>query len=287
MQRGDKVGIVCCSNGQKASYLTDINMLKEVLVKLGLVPVFSSFIYEKDNIFSGTAFERANALMNFYVDDEISAIFDISGGDIANEILTYLDFDIISRSDKLFWGYSDLTTVINAIYTKTGHSSILYQVKNLVWNYSEELIKDFGDMIFYGKSGLTSFRYEFLQGDSMKGVLVGGNIRCLLKLAGTEFFPDMTDKVLLLESLGGSVPQITTYLSQINQMGIFKKIKGIILGTFTTLEQDKDSIYIKELVREFVGSDIPIAKTKEIGHAPDSKAAVIGKDIDLSCIRQS
>lgn len=287
MQRGDKVGIVCCSNGQKASYLTDINMLKEVLVKLGLVPVFSSFIYEKDNIFSGTAFERANALMNFYMDDEISAIFDISGGDIANEILTYLDFDIISRSDKLFWGYSDLTTVINAIYTKTGHSSILYQVKNLVWNYSEELIKDFGDMIFYGKSGLTSFRYEFLQGDSMKGVLVGGNIRCLLKLAGTEFFPDMTDKVLLLESLGGSVPQITTYVSQINQMGIFKKIKGIILGTFTTLEQDKDSIYIKELVREFVGSDIPIAKTKEIGHAPDSKAAVIGKDIDLSCIRQS
>ena len=51
---------------------------------------------------------------------EITDIYDISGGDIANEILPYLDFEVIKNSGKRFWGYSDLTTVINAIYEKTG-----------------------------------------------------------------------------------------------------------------------------------------------------------------------
>jgi ABC-type antimicrobial peptide transport system permease subunit len=73
------------------------------------------YIYVKDSIYSGTAAERAEALMNFYKDEEIRAIFDISGGDIANEILPYLDFEVIGKMQKQFWGYSDLTTIINAI----------------------------------------------------------------------------------------------------------------------------------------------------------------------------
>ncbi len=34
----------------------------------------------------------------------------------------------------------------------------------------------------------------------MDGIVVGGNIRCLLKLAGTPYWPDMREKILLLES---------------------------------------------------------------------------------------
>lgn len=70
--------------------------------------------------------------MSFYRDPEVKAIFDLSGGDIANEILPYLDFKIIARSHAVFWGYSDLTTILNAIYAKTGKSSVLYQARNLV-----------------------------------------------------------------------------------------------------------------------------------------------------------
>ena len=44
--------------------------------------MFSDYIYEKENIFSGTAKERASALMKFYRDDEIKEIFDISGKSI-------------------------------------------------------------------------------------------------------------------------------------------------------------------------------------------------------------
>ena len=64
------------------------------------------------------------------------AIFDVSGGDIANEVLPYLDFDTIRKANKPYFGYSDLTTVINSLYTKAGVSSYLYQVRFLVGKYA-------------------------------------------------------------------------------------------------------------------------------------------------------
>lgn len=111
MQKGSKVAIVGCSNGQPQANRGKVVLLEKVLVKIGLCPVFSDFLFERDSVFSGTGRERAEALMNFYQDREIQMIFDISGGDIANEILPYLDFEVIAENPKPFWGYSDLTTL--------------------------------------------------------------------------------------------------------------------------------------------------------------------------------
>ena len=115
-----KAGITCCSNGLKRAYTHKLPELENVLIKSGLDFEYSNHIYEKEDIFSGTSIERAAALMDFYKNDEIDVIFDISGGDIANGILPYLDYDVIAKSDKLVFGYSDLPTVIIAIYAKTG-----------------------------------------------------------------------------------------------------------------------------------------------------------------------
>lgn len=67
----------------------------------------------------------------------------------------------------------------------------------------------------------------------MEGVVIGGNIRCFLKLAGTEYMPDFTDKILLLERYGGTVAQIETYMWQLKQLGAFDKIRVVLLGIFT------------------------------------------------------
>ena len=61
LKYGDKIGIVCCSNGQKGTYTEKIKYLENTLIAIGLHPVFSDHIYEKESIFSGTAQERANA----------------------------------------------------------------------------------------------------------------------------------------------------------------------------------------------------------------------------------
>lgn len=281
MEKQSKVAIVCCSNGQLHTYKERIIKLENTLLQVGLTPVFGDYIYKNFSVFSGLGKERAESLMNFYKDDEIKAIFDISGGDIANEILPYLDFELISQSNKSFWGYSDLTTIINAIYAKTGKTSVLYQIRNLIYSDCENQIKNFTNTMFYDRNDLFSFDYEFVQKDSMNGILVGGNIRCLLKLAGTQYLPDMREKVLLLESYSGEVPQMVTYLNQLKQIGTFDKLNGIILGTFTKMEEKACSPNIVDLVKQYAGENIPIAITDEIGHGVNSKGIVIGKEIYL------
>lgn len=278
---GDKIGIVCCSNGQKTTYAEKIKRLENTLINIGLQPVFSDYIYEKESIFSGIAKERANALMNFYKDDEIKGIFDISGGDVANGILSYLDYDVIANSSKMFWGYSDLTTVINAIYKKTGKASVLYQIRNLIYEHKEEQIADFINTAMHNERDLFHIDYKFIQQSKMRGIVVGGNIRCFLKLAGTEYMPELNDKILLLESFGGTVAKMETYLCQLKQMGAFDKVAGIILGTFTEMDRENYIPTIETLVKRIVGQDLPIVVTRNIGHGTDSKGMIIGQEIYL------
>lgn len=275
------MGIVCCSNSLYNTIRDKIELLRDVLIQLGLKPVFSQYIYENEIDFKDYGKYRAKVLMDFYQDEEIKAIFDISGGDIANEILPYLDFEIIKKSNKLFWGYSDLTTIINAIYAKTENKSVLYQIGNLVSKENVIQVNNFSKTLFQSKRDLYAFEYEFIQGNHMQGIVVGGNIRCLLKLAGTMYWPDMDKKILLLEARSGNVNKMITYLSQLKQMGVFDKINGIILGTFMEMEKSECLPTITELVKNYVNDDLAIIKTNEIGHGCDSKAIVIGEMVEF------
>ena len=68
--------------------------------------------------------------------DTTTATFSLTDGDSITgmNLSKELDYEVIAASKAVFWGYSDLSTVINAIYAKTGKSSVLYQVKNMVWS---------------------------------------------------------------------------------------------------------------------------------------------------------
>lgn len=279
MKPGDKIGILCCSNGQKKSYKEKLDLLTETLTGIGLVPVYGKYIYEKEDVFSASGEERARELMDFYGNDEIKAVFDISGGDLANGVLPYLDYDVIAESDKIFWGYSDLTTVINAIYQKTGKASVLYQIRNLIYAHKNMQIDLFKKAMFEDSEELFCPDYEFVRGNEMQGIVVGGNIRCFLKLAGTEYMPDVKGKILLLEGYTGTVAKMETYLCQLKQLGILDNVAGIILGTFTEMEKENCLPDIKTLVKRKTREDMPIAITKEVGHGTDSKAMYIGKMI--------
>lgn len=281
LKNGEKIGIVCCSNGQKNSQADKIKKLENTLLSIGLIPVFSDYIYEKNSVFSGTAKERAKALMDFYLDDEIKGIFDISGGDIANGILPYLDYEVIRNSTKLFWGYSDLTTVLNAIYAKTGKASVLYQIRNLINDDKEQQLTDFQNTVLMGGDDLFQFQYHFLQQREMHGIVVGGNIRCFLKLSGTGFMPDLQDKILLLESRSGLIPQMETYLCQLQQLGAFDQVAGILIGTFSQMEAEECTPTIETLIQQMVRKDLPIAVTRDIGHGTDAKGILVGQEIFL------
>ena len=113
----------------------------------------------------------------------------------------------------------------------------------------------------------------------MQGIVVGGNIRCFLKLAGTEYMPDLEGKILLLESQSGSVSRIESFLCQLQQIGAFEKVAGVLLGTFTQLEQETGAQTAGRLVKKIAGKSLPVAVTADIGHGTDAKAVVIGEEM--------
>lgn len=282
LKKGDKVGIVACSNGQSLSNKGSINKLLEILKSIGLKPICSDYIYAKNSVFNGSAKDKGNAFMDLYKNPDIKAIFDISGGDLANEVLPYLDYEYIAKNPKAVFGYSDVTTVLNAINSQSSIPTYLYQVRNLMYDFKEIQQLNFESSIFNAKNDLFNFSYKFIQGDKLEGVVVGGNIRCLLKLAGTKYMPDLNDKILFLESMGGEAALMSAFLNQLKQIGAFEKIKGLILGTFTKMQESNISPSITELVLNIVDNpNLPIVKTEEIGHASNSKAIIIGESIIL------
>lgn len=282
LTKGDKIGIIACSDPLTDECRTQIKELLFILKELGLKVDVSPYLYNTDSPILLRGKLCGEILMTFYRDSGIKAIFDISGGNTANEVLDYLNYEEIKNNPKPLFGYSDLTSVLNGIYYKSGISNFLYQIKNI---YKDEtgMSKDkFYQSLFQGTADLYDFSYEFIQGGTMDGIVIGGNIRSFLKLAGTPYEPDVTDKILLLESLTGEVALMISFLNQLKQMKVFHKIKGIILGTFTEMDKKGLKPDITEMVVKIADNkELPIVKTKEIGHSRYSAAVRIGKYIIL------
>ena len=272
-----KIGLSACSNGHSEEAAAQTEELVKVLDSFGIEPVLAGHYIAKTDEFSASDKNRTAELMKLYGDEEIEIICDISGGDLANGVIKYLDFDVIANSDKTFWGYSDLTTVINAIYTMTGKSSVFYQIKNMVYKEGELQRERFKAFLSGDRSALFDIDYDFLQGKSMEGVVIGGNIRCFTKLAGTPYLPDVKGKILLLESYGGGSGQIATLFTQLEQMGVFGQTAGVLLGTFTAYEKAGLKLSVYDLLEMHISDALPVACTRDIGHGADSKAIVIGK----------
>ena len=282
LNTNDKIALVVCSNGKKNEDKVRLEKLESTLVEMGLVPVFTKYIYNDKFGRAALPEVRANELMSFYKNKEIKAIFDISGGDISNGILDYLDYDLIKDNYKPFFGYSDLTTVLNALISKTNEINYLYQILNIIEN--DEIRKNFENTFLKNQNSLFDVNWRFLQGSSIEGEVIGGNIRCFLKLVGTQYFPKSDGKLLFIEGLGTSIESLATNLAQLKQIGVFDKISGLLIGTFTKIEKEISLEELFEFIQEYIPEHLPVVKTSEVGHAKDSKALKIGELVHIDKI---
>ncbi|MDA3767330.1 LD-carboxypeptidase [Lactobacillus delbrueckii] len=272
-----KAALVGCSNPLKEAYLPIVDQLAKILEDLGLEVVVSQFL--TDDTLIGRGGKRARELESFFLDPEMGHIFDISGGDLANTVLSHLDLDQIKDSQAVFYGYSDLTTILTAL-AKNGNQAVNFQLRNCLVN--KDLLKSgYFDRLLAGKEAakeLDELEVTFVRGSEMAGPVYGGNLRCLLKLAGTPYWPDFTGSILLLEAYRGQPELVASLLEQCRETGIFNQISGVLLGTFSELDKLKDSQLPEEILLDLLPTNLPIAKTEFIGHRPDAKAIRLGQE---------
>ncbi len=279
-----RIAIVALSNGQSKEDMAQIKALRAFLAEHEIESVESPYLLQREGFLSAqTPMKRAGVVNDFFKDPSIDAVFDVSGGDMANEVLPFLDFETILKSRAALWGYSDLTTVINAIYQKTKKASVLFQMKQVVRDDSHLQRRRFAEYLAKGeKSDLFLPRWTKLQGEinmekMQNATVIGGNIRCFLKLAGTAYMPRLHGNVLFLEALGGTVPQLSTYMAQLSQLDGFAHLQGILLGSFTQMERQDCHPTAYEILKPYLPPSTFVAQTKEVGHAATAKALVIGR----------
>lgn len=272
-----KAALVGCSNPLKAAYLPVVDQLVKILEDRGLEVVVSQFL--TDDTLIGRGEKRARELESFFLDPEMGHVFDISGGDLANTVLGHLDLGKIKDSQAVFYGYSDLTTILTAL-AKNGNQAVNFQLRNCLVN--KDLLKSgYFDRLLAGKEKnkeLDELEVTFVRGSKMAGPVYGGNLRCLLKLAGTPYWPDFTGSILLLEAYRGKPELVASLLEQCRETGIFNQISGVLLGTFSELDTLKASQLPEEILLDLLPANLPIAKTEFIGHRPDAKAIRLGQE---------
>ncbi len=280
LKLNDKIALVACSNQLNISSKDKIKEIIKIFNSFNIEVLVSKNIF-KTNIQYSSGEVRGKELNKFFKDDSIKYIFDISGGDLCNEILPYLDFNCIKNSKAIYFGYSDLSVLLNSIYKKTNKISYYYNLKNIT---NENAFKDFYNTFIVNDSNslFNISNYTFIEGNSLNGIVIGGNIRCTLKLAGTEYFPNFNNSVLFLESYSGDLTKIRTFLAQYKLMNVFSNINGIILGQFTELSMKNQYNELINIMKKLCNeNNISLVVTDNIGHSNDSKGIAIGKYLDI------
>ena len=272
-----KAALVGCSNPLKDVYRPVVDQLVKILEDRGLEVEVSEYL--TDDTLIGRGEKRARELESFFLDPEMGHIFDISGGDLANTVLGHLDLDTIKDSQAVFYGYSDLTTILTAL-AKNGNQAVNFQLRNCLVN--KDLLKSgYFDRLLAGKDQtkeIDELEVAFVRGSEMAGPVYGGNLRCLLKLAGTPYWPDFTGSILLLEAYRGKPELVASLLEQCRETGIFNQISGVLLGTFSELDKLKESRLPEEILLDLLPANLAIAKTEFIGHRSDAKAIRLGQE---------
>ena len=119
LKSGSHIRVIAPS--RSASILTKelIDYSKARLEKFGFKVSFGKNIYESDDFHSSSVVSRIADLHDAYRDKDIDAILTVIGGYNSNQIIDEIDYKLIENNPKILCGFSDITTLSNAIYAQT------------------------------------------------------------------------------------------------------------------------------------------------------------------------
>ncbi len=272
LSRGDTVGIVAPSMPVEPNMEERLTEGIAELEALGFSVILGSHIRSKSLGYTGASMEKAADLNAFFRDPTVNGIICAQGGETSNTVLSFLDWEAIQANPKVFLGLSDITVLLTAIHQRTG--MITFHGNDLLWGFGNKMTdyekEAFERFLMRGESGLISAHgsRKTVRSGTAEGKLLGGNLGCLLKLAGTPFWPDFTDALLFLEDYEITPKACLSAFHQIQQMGVLDQITGVIIGYVYSMQKDGGSgPFMEDVLLEAAGSyKFPILKINDFGH---------------------
>ncbi|WLV24177.1 LD-carboxypeptidase [Aciduricibacillus chroicocephali] len=292
LKPGDHVGVVALAGPPCPEELErGICLLKS----LGLQVETGRHIYEVAGYLAGTDDARLADFHTMVADPRIRAVFFARGGYGSGRIAPLIDYRLIRKHPKIYWGYSDMTYLLSAIR----------QLSGLAVFHGPMIASDLGRSE-HPLEVLTSFHQLFvprptviehsegnplyiLAGGEAEGELVGGNLSVIASMLGTPFELDTTNKIILLEDVNEPPYKIDSMLQQMTYAGKFAEAAGVVLGDFANAEPTGSgpSFTAEEVFNEYFGClPIPVMKGVPIGHCEPNQPVPLGVKAILSASRR-
>jgi len=282
LKTGDKIGIAApASHFDRQNY----NLGVRVLESMGFYVSVLDDIFDRDMYLAGSDIHRANLLNKLFADSSIKAIICARGGYGSIRILPLLDYNIIRNNPKIFVGFSDVSAILSAIYTKcdlvTFHGPMVTTMADASQKTKESMMAAF---LSGSKLNITIKNGIALRHGSASGIVSGGNLATLCHLAGTPFQPSFKDHILFLEDRGEAAYKIDRMLTQMKMAGCFDGISGLILGFFENCGKMSEIFSVVDDI--FKDYDIPILAGFEAGHGRNNITIPFGITATLDSDRQ-
>lgn len=193
---------------------------------------------------AGSDKERAADINAMFADDSVDAILPFRGGWGCNRILDLIDYQTIRNNPKILVGFSDITSLLLAIYAKTGLLTFHGPVGKSDWtNYT---IQHFREALSYQQSYSLPIsdsepcddcsELSMITPGKATGRILGGNLSVLTAMMGSDYLPDWNGNILFLEDVGEDVYRLDRMLTQLKLNGILDEISGFIFGQCTNCE---------------------------------------------------
>ncbi len=289
LKKGDTIGLVAPGYAIKPEVL---ERALETLDKMGFKTYHTQRILGNHGYFSATDEERANDVNEMFANPEVDAILCARGGYGCTRILDLLDYNIIKNNPKALIGFSDITALIQAIYTETGLICFHGPVGSTIHDrYSQKYFKK---VLMKGKDSLTiknvklkdpdfldNAEYEryIITPGTCEGELAGGSLTLVNALIGTPHEIDFTDKLVFLEEVEEAPYRVDRMLTQLIEGPTFPRAKGIIFGVCKGCDREKkdDNFTLKEVIMDRIAPlGIPAVYGMSFGHVPNNFTLPVG-----------
>ena len=248
LQKGDTIGILAVS-GRIKEYEKIENAAK-YLKKQGYKIIISDTCKTSHRYMAGKSDDDCiKTFHDFFENKKINAILCARGGYGTLRLIDKINWNTVKKNPKIFAGYSDITTLLNMIYKKTGLVTFHSAMANgdFGGNIEKYTVKSFFDTLSGKTKKYKAENGECLKKGKAKGILWGGNLSTLAALCGTDFIPK-ENLILFLEDLNEPVYKIDKMLAQLFKIKeISKNVKGIAFGEFKDIENEE---MLKEVQKE-------------------------------------
>lgn len=286
LKKGDTVGIIA-----PASPPNQENLQRSFafLEELGLKIKVGNHVYAQYGYLAGRDQDRLADLHMMFSDREVKAIICAGGGYGTGRIASQIDYALIKRNPKIFWGYSDITFLHTAIRQKTGlvtfHGPMLASDigKVDVDPLSKECFKQLFEPMFIEYTNEISPLEALIDGNVI-GEVTGGNLTLLASSIGTSYELDAKGKLLLIEDINEEPRSIDRMLNQLHMAGKLTDAAGFIIGDFNNCVPERElSLSLDEVIEHYIFlANKPALKGFKIGHCSPHISIPLGVKAELN-----